>query len=96
MIQATSQLSSAHAVTTETSTTQSPFRQTEWDCRLDHLLQDLETSVSVNTPANQRSQSSERNTIPSPVTHEVNIEVVTPTAGQYSSVIKRLLHYLEA
>ena len=94
MIQATSQLSSAHAVTSEV-TSASPFRQSEWDCRLDHLLQDLETSVSVNTPANQRSQSSERNTIPSPVTHEVNIEVVTPTAGQYSSVIKRLLHYLE-
>ena len=45
------------------------------------------TSVSVSTQ--QRSQSSERN-IPSPVTHEVNIEVVTPTAG-YSSVIKRLI-----
>ena len=36
--------------------TTSPFRQSEWDCRLDHLLQDLETSVE----ASQRSQSSER------------------------------------
>ena len=35
--------------------TTSPFRQSEWDCRLDHLLQDLETSVEA-----QRSQSSER------------------------------------
>ena len=32
--------------------TTSPFRQSEWDCRLDHLLQDLETSVEA--------QSSER------------------------------------
>ena len=84
MIQATSQLSSAHAATSEV-TSASPFRQSEWDCRLDHLLQDLETSVSV--PAQQRSQSSERN---SPITQKVQIEVVDPTAG-YSSVITRSL-----
>ena len=63
----------------------SPFRESEWDRRLDHLLQDLETSVSV--PAQQRSQSSERN---SPTTQKVQIEVVDPTAG-YSSVITRSL-----
>ena len=40
----------------------SPFRESEWDRRLDHLLQDLENSAtSVNAAAAQsRSYSSER------------------------------------
>ena len=76
--------SAAHAIhSSSTEVTTSPFRQTEWDCRLDHLLQDLETSVG------QRSQSSER----SSTTHKVQIEV-EPTADNnntagYASVITR-------
>ena len=51
--------------------TTSPFRQSEWDCRLDHLLQDLETSVEA-----QRSQSSERtNNNISKSNQKVQIEV---------------------
>lgn len=39
----------------------SPFRQSEWDSRLDHLLADLENSATTCSTNNiQRSASSER------------------------------------
>lgn len=41
--------------------TSSPFRQSEWDSRLDHLLQDLENSTTCAQNSHQvRSHSTER------------------------------------
>ena len=77
--------SSGGGLTSARTMRNSPFRESEWDRRLDHLLQDLETSVG------QRSQSSERST-----THKVQIEVqpqeeavINDNTAGYASVITR-------
>ena len=82
MIQTSSAVHSAASVQSSSEVTTSPFRQSEWDCRLDHLLQDLETSVVPHSQSSERtsnniSRSNNQNNISST---KVRIEVQEPSS----------------
>ena len=73
--------------TTIATVRQSPFRETEWDRRLDNMLEDLENSAATNsggasctTSSMQQHQSSSNN---------VSQQMVSHSASQSSSAIQQ-------
>ena len=99
MIQASLFVHRAHKMTTTIATVrQSPFRETEWDRRLDNMLEDLENSAAANsggactTSSMQQHQSSSTNVSHQLVSQSTSQSSTAAQQQRSSSIHEKQLH----